>query len=65
VLDAAREEELLWLRKYALLKSLTFGVLMLVPLMVSITIFGIYAGTGGEMSPTVVSAQHRHAVPAC
>ena len=53
-LDAARERELIWLKRYAWLKSLTFGVLMLVPLMVSVTIFGSYVGIGGDMSPTVV-----------
>ena len=53
-LDAAREEELGWLRKYVILKSITFGTLMLVPLAVSITVFGVYVGTGGAMTPTVV-----------
>ena len=53
-LGAAREEELVWLRKYVVLKSITFGTLMLVPLAVSITVFGVYAGTGGAMTPTVV-----------
>ena len=53
-LDAAREEELSWLKKYVILKSITFGTLMLVPLAVSITVFGTYVGTGGVMTPTVV-----------
>ena len=54
VLDQAREEELAWLKKYVVLKSITFGTLMLVPLIVSIVVFGTYVGNGGDMTPTVV-----------
>ena len=54
VLDKAREEELAWLKKYVVLKSITFGILMLVPLVVSIVVFGTYVGNGGNMTPSVV-----------
>ena len=54
VLDDARDQELVWLKKYNILKSITFGTLMLVPLVVSVVVFGIYAGTGGDMTPSVV-----------
>ena len=33
---------------------MTFGTLMLVPLLVSVVVFGIFAGTGGNMTPAVV-----------
>ena len=53
-LSQAREEQLVWLRKMVLASCLFFALLGLVPLFVSVAVFAIYAGTGGDMSPSVV-----------
>ena len=47
-MDKARERELVWLKKYAWMRSITFGILMLVPLAMSIAIFGSYVGIDGD-----------------
>jgi ATP-binding cassette subfamily C (CFTR/MRP) protein 1 len=52
--DAQREKELRYLRMFVLMMSLTFGSLLLVPLVMSVVVFGIYVGTGGNMNPAVV-----------
>lgn len=53
-LDNQRDKELVWLKKFAWLQSFTFGSMMLVPVLMSVTIFGTRAGIGGDMSPPVV-----------
>ena len=53
-LNAAREVQLKWLWKLLLASTLFFAGLDLVPLFVSLAVFGIYAGTGGDMTPAVV-----------
>ena len=54
VMDAQREKEVGYLRSFVYLMSLTFGALLLVPLVMSVVVFASYAGRGEEMSPGVV-----------
>ena len=54
VMDAQREKEIVYLRSFVYIMSLTFAALLLVPLLMSVIVFASYAGRGQDMTPAVV-----------